>query len=98
MFSAIPPLSTGLVKDSMHPGSSITGVADQMPMDKHLDMIRRFCRKWKKIELPSWVLTTICMARKILTGTRPGALPVGFQKDLSFHINPKAAERMGVYN
>ena len=36
------------------------------------------------------------MARKILTGTRPEALPVEFQKDLSFDINPKAAERMGL--
>jgi putative ABC transport system substrate-binding protein len=36
------------------------------------------------------------MAIKILGGTRPAALPVEFQKDLSFHINPKAAERMGL--
>jgi len=39
---------------------------------------------------------TGAMARKILTGTKPEALPVEFQKDLSFHVNPKAAERMGL--
>jgi len=36
------------------------------------------------------------MARKILAGAKPSELPVEFQKDLSFHINPKVAERMGL--
>ncbi len=39
---------------------------------------------------------TGAMARKILAGAKPSDLPVEFQKDLSFDINPKAAERMGL--
>jgi putative ABC transport system substrate-binding protein len=39
---------------------------------------------------------TGAMARKILAGAKPEALPVEFQKDLAFHINPTAAERMGL--
>jgi putative ABC transport system substrate-binding protein len=39
---------------------------------------------------------TGAMARKILAGTKPEDLPVEFQKNLTFHINPKAAERMGL--
>jgi len=195
LFSAITdPLAAGLVEDYMHPGPNITGVSNQMPMDKHLDMIRRFLPEVKKIgvmynagevnsvsnvkrlkaaavsrnikildgpvtnsadvyqTMQSLVgkvdaiyvptdntvvsafeaVVKVCertkiplfsadtdsvkrgaiaalgfdyylhgkqtgnMARKILTGTTPEALPVEFQKDLSFHINPKAAERMGL--
>ena len=195
LFSAITdPLAAGLVKDYMHPGPNITGVSNQMPMDKHLDMILRFLPDLKKLgvmynagevnsvsnvkrlkaaaverhitiidgpvtnsadvyqtaqslvgkadaiyvptdntvvsafeavvkvcertHLPLFSADTDsvkrgavaalgfdyylhgkqtgAMARKILTGTKPEALPVEFQKDLSFHVNPKAAERMGL--
>ena len=195
LFSAITdPLAAGLVKDYMHPGPNITGVSNQMPMDKHLDMILRFLPDIKKLgvmynagevnsvsnvkrlkaaavgrnitiidgpvtnsadvyqtaqslvgkvdaiyvptdntvvsafeavvkvcertQLPLFSADTDsvkrgaiaalgfdyylhgkqtgAMARKILNGTRPEALPVEFQKDLSFHVNPKAAERMGL--
>lgn len=195
LFTAITdPLAAGLVQDYMHPGPNITGVSNQMPMDKHLDMIRRFLPELKKLgvmynagevnsvsnvkrlkaaaverniiildgpvtnsadvyqtaqslvgkvdaiyvptdntvvsafeavvkvcertQLPLFSADTDsvergaiaalgfdyylhgkqtgAMARKILTGTSPEALPVEFQKDLSFHINPKAAERMGL--
>ena len=195
LFSAITdPLAAGLVKDYAHPGPNITGVSNQMPMDKHLDMIRRFLPDLKKIgimynageansvsnvkrlkaaavarnitiidapvtnsadvyqaaqslvgkvdavyvptdntvvsaieavvkvcertKLPLFSADTDsvkrgaiaalgfdyylhgkqtgAMARKILAGTKPEALPVEFQKDLSFTVNPKAAERMGL--
>jgi putative ABC transport system substrate-binding protein len=50
LFSAITdPLAAGLVKDYMHPGPNITGVSNQMPMDKHLDMILRFLPDLKKL-------------------------------------------------
>jgi putative ABC transport system substrate-binding protein len=50
LFSAITdPLAAGLVKDYMHPGPNITGVSNQMPMDKHLDMIRRFLPQLKTL-------------------------------------------------
>lgn len=195
LFSAITdPLAAGLVKDYAHPGPHITGVSNQMPMDKHLDMIRRFLPNLQKIgvmynageansvsnvkrlkvaaaernitiidapvtnsadvyqaaqslvgkvdaiyvptdntvvsaieavvkvcertRLPLFSADTDsvkrgaiaalgfdyylhgkqtgAMARKILAGTKPEALPVEFQKDLSFTVNPKAAERMGL--
>ncbi len=195
LFSAITdPLAAGLVKDSVHPGTNITGVSDQMSMDKHLDMIRRFLPELKKLGViynagePNSVsnvkrlkeaavkqnitvvdalvvksanvsraaeslvgkvdavyvptdntvvsaieaVVKVCertrlplfsadiasvkrgtiaaegfdyflhgkqtavMARKILAGTKPETLPVEFQKELFFAINPKAAERMGL--
>ncbi len=195
LFTAITdPLAAGLVKDYAHPGPNITGVSNQMPMGKHLDMIRRFLPELKKLgvmynagevnsvsnvkrlkeaaierniiivdgpvtnsadvyqaaqslvgkvdaiyvptdntvvsafeavvkvcertQLPLFSADTDsvergaiaalgfdyylhgkqtgAMARKILAGTKPEDLPVEFQKDLSFHINPKAAERMGL--
>lgn len=195
LFSAITdPLVAGLVKDYTHPGPNITGVSDQMSMETHLDMIRRFLPKLKKLgvmynagEINSvssvkrlkeaaakqnitvveamvarstdvsqaaqslvgkvdaiYVPTDntvvsaieaavkICeqnrlplfsadidsvkkgaiaamgfdyfrhgkqtgmMAKKILAGTKIETLPVEFQKDLFFIINPKAAERMGL--
>lgn len=195
LFTAITdPLAAGLVKDYMHPGPNITGVSNQMPMDKHLDMVRRFLPGLKKLgvmynageinsvsnvkrlkaaaierditiidapvtnsadvyqaaqslvgkvdavyvptdntvvssleavvkvcertKLPLFSADTDsvergtiaamgfdyylhgkqtgAMARKILAGTKPEALPVEFQKNLTFHINPKAAERMGL--
>ena len=195
LFTAITdPLAAGLVKDYAHPGPNVTGVSNQMPMDKHLDMIRRFLPELKKLgvmynagevnsvsnvkrlkeaalernitvldgpvtnsadvyqtaqslvgkvdaiyvptdntvvsafeavvkvcertQLPLFSADTDsvkrggiaalgfdyylhgkqtgAMARKILAGTKPEDLPVEFQKDLSFHVNPKAAERMGL--
>ncbi len=195
LFTAITdPLEAGLVKDYMHPGPNITGVSNQMPMDKHLEMLRRFLPKLAKLgvlynggevnsvsnvkrlkeaaakmditllegpvtnsadvyqtaqslvgkvealfvptdntvvsaleavikvcertQLPLFSADTDsvkrgaiaamgfdyylhgkqtgAMARKILAGTKPESLPVEFQKNLSFHINPKAAEQMGL--
>ncbi len=195
LFSAITdPLAAGLVKDYMRPGPNITGVSNQMPMDKHLDMIRRFLPQLKTlgvmynagevnsvsnvkrikaaavernmtiIDAPVTnsadvyqaaqslvgkvdaiyvptdntvvsaleAVVKVCertktpllsadtdsvkrgaiaamgfdyylhgkqtgvMARKILGGTAPADLPVEFQENLSFHINPGAAERMGL--
>lgn len=195
LFTGITdPLAAGLVKDYMHPGPNITGVSNQMPMEKHLEMLRRFLPKLatlgilynsgevnsvsnvnrlkeaaakmnitildgpvtnsadvfqaaqslvgkvdallvptdntvvsaleavikicERTRLPLFSTDTDsvkrgtiaamgfdyyqhgkqtgAMARKILAGTKPEALPVEFQKDLAFHINPKAAERMGL--
>ena len=195
LFTAITdPLAAGLVKDYLHPGPNITGVSNQMPMDKHLEMIRRFLPQLKTLgvmynsgevnsvsnvkrlkeaaekmgitiidgpvtnsanvyqaaqglvgkvealyvptdntvvsalegvikicertQLPLFSADTDSvkrgaiaamgfdyyqhgkqtgvMARKILAGTRPEDLPVEFQQNLSFHINPQAAERMGL--
>lgn len=195
LFTAITdPLAAGLVKDYMHPGPNITGVSNQMPMDRHLDMVRRFLPGLKKLgvmynageinsvsnvkrlkaaaierditiidapvtnsadvyqaaqslvgkvdavyvptdntvvssleavvkvcertKLPLFSADTDsvergtiaamgfdyylhgkqtgAMARKILAGTKPEAVPVEFQENLTFHINPKAAQRMGL--
>ena len=195
LFSAVTdPLAAGLVTDYMHPGPNITGVSDMMSMEKHLEMIRRFLPKLKKLgviynagEINSVssvqrlkeaaakqditvvdakvarstevsraaqslvgkvdavyvptdntvvsaieAVVKICeqnrlplfsadidsvkrgaiaamgfdyfrhgkqtgiMAKKILAGAKVETLPVEFQTDLSFTINPKAAERMGL--
>jgi putative ABC transport system substrate-binding protein len=195
LFTAITdPLAAGLIKDYDKPEGNITGVSNQMPMDKHLDMIRRFLPELKRLgvmynagevnsvsnvkrikaaavergitivdgpvtnsadvyqaaqslvgkvdavyvptdntvvsalegvvkicertQLPLFSADTDsvkrgaiaalgfdyylhgkqtgAMARKILAGAKPSELPVEFQKDLSFHVNPKAAERMGL--
>jgi putative ABC transport system substrate-binding protein len=195
LFTAITdPLAAGLVKDYMHPGPNITGVSNQMPMDKHLEMLRRVLPKLatlgvlynsgevnsvsnvkrikeaaakmnitvldgpvtnsadvfqaaqslvgkvdalfvptdntvvsaleavikvcERTQLPLFSADTDsvkrgaiaamgfdyyqhgkqtgAMARKILAGAKPESLPVEFQKDLVFHVNPKAAERMGL--
>ncbi len=195
LFSAITdPLAAGLVTDYQHPGGNITGVSNQMPMDKHLDMILQFLPQLKKlgvmynagevnsvsnvkrlqeaalkrniaiIEAPVTnsadvyqaaqslvgkvdaiyvptdntvvsaleAVVKVCertqlplfsadtdsvkrgaiaalgfdyylhgkqtgaMARKIFAGSRPADLPVEFQENLSFTVNPQAAERMGL--
>jgi len=195
LFTAITdPLAAGLIKNYEKPEGNITGVSNQMPMDKHLDMIRRFMPELKRLgvmyntgevnsvsnvkrikeaakergikivdgpvtnsadvyqvaqslvgkvdavyvptdntvvsaleavvkicertQLPLFSADTDsvkrgaiaalgfdyylhgkqtgAMARKILAGAKPSDLPVEFQKDLSFDINPKAAERMGL--
>lgn len=195
LFTAITdPLAAGLVKDYQHPGPNITGVSNQMPMDKHLEMVRRFLPQLKtlgvmynsgevnsvsnvkrlkeaaekmgiaiidgpvtnsadvfqaaqslvgkveavyvptdntvvsaletvikvceKTRLPLFSADTDsvkrgaiaamgfdyyqhgrqtgAMARKILAGTKPADLPVEFQENLTFHINPEAGKRMGL--
>jgi putative tryptophan/tyrosine transport system substrate-binding protein len=195
LFTAITdPLAAGLITNYEKPEGNITGVSNQMPMGKHLDMIKRFMPELKRlgvmynagevnsvsnvkrikeaaiergIKIINGPVTNsadvyqvaqslvgkvdavyvptdntvvsaleavvkICertglplfsadtdsvkrgaiaalgfdyylhgkqtgaMARKILAGAKPSDLPVEFQKDLSFHINPKAAERMGL--
>lgn len=195
LFTAITdPLAAGLVANYDKPGGNITGVSNQMPMGKHLDMIRRFMPELKHLgvmynagevnsvsnvkrlkeaavergitivdgpvtnsadvyqvaqslvgkvdavyvptdntvvsaleavikicertSLPLFSADTDsvkrgaiaalgfdyylhgkqtgAMARKILAGAKPFDLPVEFQEDLSFDINPKAAERMGL--
>lgn len=195
LFTAITdPLAAGLVTNYDKPRGNITGVSNRMPMDKHLDMIRRFMPELQRLgvmynagevnsvsnvkrlneaaiergitivdgpvtnsadvyqvaqslvgkvdavyvptdntvvsaleavvkicertKLPLFSADTDsvkrgaiaalgfdyylhgkqtgAMARKILAGAKPSDLPVEFQKDLSFHINPKAAERMGL--
>ncbi len=195
LFTAITdPLAAGLVTSYEKPEGNITGVSNQMPMDKHLDMVKRFIpgiqrlgvlynagevnsvsnvkrlkaaakergitivdgpvtnsadvfqatqslvgkvdaiyvptdntvvsafeavvKICERTQLPLFAADTDsvkrgaiaalgfdyylhgkqtgAMGRKILAGATPGELPVEFQKDLSFHINPKAAERMGL--
>jgi len=195
LFTAITdPLAAGLVKDYQHPGPNITGVSNQMPMDKHLEMVRRFLPQLKtlgvmynsgevnsvsnvkrlkeaagkmgiaiidgpvtnsadvfqaaqslvgkvdavfvptdntvvsaletvikvceKTRLPLFSADTDSvkrgaiaamgfdyyqhgrqtgvMARKILAGAKPADLPVEFQENLTFHINPEAGKRMGL--
>lgn len=195
LFTAITdPLAAGLIKNYDKPEGNITGVSNQMPMGKHLDMIRHFIPELQRLgvmynagevnsvsnvkrlkeaavergitivdgpvtnsadvyqvaqslvgkidavyvptdntvvsaleavvkicertKLPLFSADTDsvkrgsiaalgfdyylhgkqtgAMARKILAGAKPSDLPVEFQKDLSFHINPKAAERMGL--
>lgn len=39
---------------------------------------------------------TGALARRILAGADPGEVPVEFQKELSFQVNPEAAKRMGI--
>ena len=195
LFTAITdPLAARLIKNYEKPEGNITGVSNQMPMDKHLDMINRFMPELKRLgvmynagevnsvsnvkrikeaaeergivivdgpvtnsadvyqvvqslvgkvdavyvptdntvvsaleavvkicertQLPLFSADTDsvkrgavaalgfdyylhgkqtgAMARKILAGAKPSELPVEFQKELSFHVNPKAAERMGL--
>ncbi|MBM9603782.1 ABC transporter substrate-binding protein [Desulfopila inferna] len=39
---------------------------------------------------------TGALARRIIAGENPGDIAVEFQKELSFHVNPGAAQRMGL--
>ena len=195
LFTAITdPIAAGLVDSYEKPEANITGVSNQMPMDKHLDMLKRFLPGLQRLgvlyntgevnsvsnvkrikiaakergikildgpvtssadvfqatqslvgkvdaiyiptdstvisaleavvkisertQLPLFVADTDSvergaiaalgfdyylhgrqtgvMLRKLLAGASPSDLPVEFQKDLSFHLNPKAAERMGL--
>lgn len=43
------PVAAGLVKDLAHPEKNITGVSNQMPMDKHMAMIQEFLPGIKKL-------------------------------------------------
>lgn len=50
IFTAITdPVAAGLVKDLAHPEKNITGVSNQMPMDKHMAMVKRFIPGIKKL-------------------------------------------------
>jgi putative ABC transport system substrate-binding protein len=195
LFTAITdPLLAGLVIDYEHPGGDVTGVSNQMPMDKHVDMLLKFLPNMKRlgflynagemnsvsnlkrmtiaakergIEIVPATVTnsaevqqaasslvgnvdaiyiptdntvvsamevvvkvgqrsrtpvfvadvdsvtrgaiaalgfdyylhgrqTGAMAIRILKGAKPGDTPVEFQKKLTFHVYPAAAEKMGV--
>ncbi len=195
LFSAITdPMAAGLVSNYERPGGNISGVSNMMPMDKHIDMVRRFLPKLKvlgvmynagemnsvssvrrlraaaeergitlleapvsssadvyqgalslvgradavyvpadntvvaavegvvkiceKSGLPLFTADTDsvargavaalgfdyyehgrqtgAMARRILAGTPVGEMPVEFQKNFGFHVNPGAAKRMGL--
>jgi len=195
LFTGITdPLLAGLVTNYEHPGGHVTGVSNQMPMDKHVEMLLKFLPDMKKLgflynageansvsnleritvaakergievvpvtvsssadvkqsasslvgnvdaiyiptdntvvsamevvvkvgqrsKTPVFVADvdsvtrgaiaalgfdyylhgrqTGAMAIRILNGAKPGDTPVEFQKKLSFHIYPAAAEKMGV--
>ncbi len=50
LFAAITdPLAAGLVTDLNRPGKNITGVSDRLPLDQHLDMVRRFFPNLKRL-------------------------------------------------
>ena len=50
LFTAITdPLAAGLVTDLNRPGKNITGVSDRLPLDQHLDMVRRFFPNLKRL-------------------------------------------------
>ncbi len=50
LFTAITdPLAAGLVSDLNKPGKNITGVSDLLPLDQHLDMVRRFFPNLKRM-------------------------------------------------
>lgn len=43
------PLAAGIINNHEKPEGNITGVSNQMPMDKHLDMLKRFMPKLKRL-------------------------------------------------
>lgn len=50
LFSAITdPVLAGLVKDLGHPGGNITGVSDMLPLDQHMDMVKKFIPGLKQL-------------------------------------------------
>ncbi len=50
LFTAITdPLAAGLVSNLHKPGKNITGVSDRLPLDQHLDMVRRFFPDLKRL-------------------------------------------------
>ena len=50
IFTAITdPIAAGLVTDYKRPGGNITGVSNQLPMDRHMEMIRTFMPAIKKL-------------------------------------------------
>ena len=49
LFTAITdPVAAGLVRDLNRPGKNITGVSDRLPLDQHLNMVRRFFPNLKR--------------------------------------------------
>ncbi len=52
LFTAITdPVAAGLVRDLNRPGKNITGVSDRLPLDQHLNMVRRFFPDLKRLGL-----------------------------------------------
>ncbi len=52
LFTAITdPVAAGLVHDLNRPGKNITGVSDRLPLDQHLNMVRRFFPDLKRLGL-----------------------------------------------
>ena len=50
LFSAITdPVLAGLVKDLGNPGGNITGVSDMLPLDKHMEMVKKFIPGLKQL-------------------------------------------------
>lgn len=50
LFTAITdPVGAGLVDNLEKPGKNITGVSDMLPVDKHMEMLRRFYPGLKKL-------------------------------------------------
>lgn len=50
LFTAITdPVAAGLVKDLAKPTANVTGVSNQMPMDKHLAMVKKFIPELKTL-------------------------------------------------
>ncbi len=50
LFSAVTdPVAAGLVKDLKNPGGKITGVSDQLPIAKHIEMVRTFLPKMQRL-------------------------------------------------
>ncbi|MDM8538493.1 ABC transporter substrate-binding protein [Desulfobacterales bacterium HSG17] len=50
LFTAVTdPVSAGLVKNLEKPGANITGVSDLLPIDKHMENIKRFFPKLKNL-------------------------------------------------
>ena len=50
LFTAVTdPLMAGLVKDLDRPGGNITGVSDMLPLEQHMEMIRKFIPGFTKL-------------------------------------------------
>jgi putative ABC transport system substrate-binding protein len=50
LFSAITdPMDAGLVNDLEHPGGNITGVSDMLPLDQHMEMVKKFIPGLKQL-------------------------------------------------
>ncbi|MCG6892049.1 MAG: ABC transporter substrate-binding protein [Desulfobacteraceae bacterium] len=50
LFTAVTdPVAAGLVDDLQHPGGSITGVSDMLPLERHMEMVRAFVPGLRKL-------------------------------------------------